>query len=367
MATQYPSKIDDNASLPQVVDTASIFSADVYNRLRNAIIAIETELGVKPSGIDTTVKHRFEVLEDAFGNIQIIDLAGDLGGSHTSPQVIGLRGIPISSTAPTSGQVLAYNGSAWTPIPPDIALGAFQADGDLSGSNITQTVIGLQNRSVSGTLPNDGYILTWSDMNNAWEPQAAPVGFSAGGDLSGTESSQTVIKLQNRSVLSTAPDDGYILTWSDMDNAWGPAAPPVSFIADTELSFASGLISTSSSTYIRVGARSLMLQNYPATIGSLTRVITFYAFVDKTPGATSVDIRLYDTENNIEIAGTAMTSNVNYNIDLSVTEPTLGVGSTPGQLIDTSDSYYELQMKMTGGTVSDAVFCTNSYIVIRYV
>lgn len=52
-----------------------------------------------------------------------------------------------------------------------------------------------------------------------------PYGFAAGGDLSGTAISQTVIKLQNRDVVSTAPNDGEVLTWSTGNTRWEPAAP----------------------------------------------------------------------------------------------------------------------------------------------
>lgn len=47
----------------------------------------------------------------------------------------------------------------------------FTAGGDLSGTNTNQTVIGLQTRSVSTTAPTNGQVLTWSSTNNDWEPQ----------------------------------------------------------------------------------------------------------------------------------------------------------------------------------------------------
>lgn len=77
----------------------------------------------------------------------------------------------------------------------------------------------LQGKAVSGTTPSDGYVLTYVSANSDWEPKAATGGggsFTAGGDLSGTSSSQTVIKLQGNAVASTtlgSTQDGYVLTW----------------------------------------------------------------------------------------------------------------------------------------------------------
>lgn len=46
----------------------------------------------------------------------IVQLAGDLGGTAASPSVLKIRGVTINSTAPSTNQVLAYNGSqaTWT-------------------------------------------------------------------------------------------------------------------------------------------------------------------------------------------------------------------------------------------------------------
>lgn len=43
---------------------------------------------------------------------------GDLSGTDISQTVIGLRGRPFSSSAPTSGQVPEWSGAAWVPTTP---------------------------------------------------------------------------------------------------------------------------------------------------------------------------------------------------------------------------------------------------------
>lgn len=43
---------------------------------------------------------------------------GDLAGSYPGPTVTGIQGQPLSTAAPTSGQVLAFSDGAWTPTTP---------------------------------------------------------------------------------------------------------------------------------------------------------------------------------------------------------------------------------------------------------
>ncbi|MEI6179296.1 MAG: hypothetical protein WCP31_00965 [Chloroflexales bacterium] len=48
---------------------------------------------------------------------------------------------------------------------------------------------------------------------------------TVGGDLSGTASSATVAKLRGRTVATTAPADGQVMTWDDAAQVWTPETP----------------------------------------------------------------------------------------------------------------------------------------------
>lgn len=107
-------------------------------------------------------------------------------------------------------------------------MGDFSPSGDLSGNQIHQTVIGLQTNPLApGVLGagQSGYILTWvyAGINSQWTAVPPVVQFTAGGDLSGMATSQTVIALQGNAVKSGAlstPQDGYVLTWINSDSEW---------------------------------------------------------------------------------------------------------------------------------------------------
>lgn len=61
--TTYPNNIDGFSQLPLVVDNVSPVRAADVNRLRNAIVAVETEAGINPSGTYGTIRDRLDALE----------------------------------------------------------------------------------------------------------------------------------------------------------------------------------------------------------------------------------------------------------------------------------------------------------------
>jgi len=61
--TLYPDQIDGYSSLPVVVDFISAVRAADVNRIRDAIVAIQAELGINPSGTFGTVVDRLNSLD----------------------------------------------------------------------------------------------------------------------------------------------------------------------------------------------------------------------------------------------------------------------------------------------------------------
>jgi hypothetical protein len=82
---------------------------------------------------------------DASASVKgILKLTNDLGGTADLPRVVGLQQFPVSTLAPSYGQVLTWNGSAWAPAN---NTNTFVAGGDLTGDNISQFV-----SNISGTF-----------------------------------------------------------------------------------------------------------------------------------------------------------------------------------------------------------------------
>lgn len=85
--TIYPLGIDGYAQLPLVYDLTSPIRADDVNRLRNAIVAVETELGKNPSSTYSTVRSRLDAMESGMGGAGGAYLLTDPGDLLTRDNV----------------------------------------------------------------------------------------------------------------------------------------------------------------------------------------------------------------------------------------------------------------------------------------
>jgi len=307
----YPAQIDTNITLPQAIDNLTPVQGSIFNQLRNAVIAIETELGVKPSGINATVAERVGNLENIVGNLKIIELQQDLGGTLESPLVIGLQGRPVSDVGPNLNEVLTWDGIAWLPQPPkgliDVVLGC-----DLAGTKLCQLVVGLQGNPISSTAPATGQILQWT--GSMWAPGYSPPG----------------------------PSSSNIIT------------------------FVAGPFTTNSSTPVRIGGRDFDMTPFPAVVGNLNRQVRFIAAIEVTTAAATCTVQLQDVTNNVTITNTVGTTSTDTGLVIFDSGP-LTVGTANGDIRTDMIPIYEVQLSMpTGNITSDRAICVNARLEITY-
>ena len=110
---------------------------------------------------------------------------GDLSGSYPAPTVARIRNRLISTTAPTTGQALVWNGTSWAP----------SSVGD---------AVSLRGRSISESAPQSGQALLWN--GTSWAPSSV-------GDA---------VSLRGRSISESAPQSGQALVWNG--TSWAPSS-----------------------------------------------------------------------------------------------------------------------------------------------
>lgn len=163
---------------------------------------------------------------------------GDLGGLYPDPDVLAIRGRTILDVAPADGETLLWNDSSgwWEPGTPS-ATPAGGAGGDLSGNYPAPTVDGLQGTPVDAAAPSSGDVLTFDGTRWApTTPSGAPEG-PASGDLGGTYPGPEVTGLRGTPVDTATPSSGDVLTFNA--GVWAPA-PPVDSVTDLQTAYDGG-------------------------------------------------------------------------------------------------------------------------------
>lgn len=61
--SNYPNQIDITTELPKATDNVTPVKAELFNRLRDAIVSVENELGIQPSSTYSTVKDRLDAMD----------------------------------------------------------------------------------------------------------------------------------------------------------------------------------------------------------------------------------------------------------------------------------------------------------------
>lgn len=113
--------------------------------------------------------------------------------------------------------------------------------------------------------PSDGYVLAWSVANSRYQPVIAPSGFTAGGDLIGTSTSQQVVNVTGTTNTLIGSTNSIHLQVGGVDSAISTAsyfqigsAVTIDFYNGTASPV---LSSTSGSMYFQTGASPGVWQN----------------------------------------------------------------------------------------------------------
>ncbi len=143
----------------------------------------------------------------------------DVVNHNSSMTGNGTTGSPLGVVNGTAaGQVLSWDGTNWVATTVSSAgdnwgSQSVVADAPLTGAGTTASHLKLAN----GTTTGD--VLTWNGGTSTWGA-SAPSGGTLAGDVTGAAGANTVVRLQNRPMLSTAPTTGQVLGWTGAN--WAP-------------------------------------------------------------------------------------------------------------------------------------------------
>lgn len=412
--TKYPAQIDTIVTLPHVTDNSTPVQGETVNRLRDAIVAIEAELGIKPSGTFTTVRARLDDMDARITAIQINDLGGDLSGTLDDALVVGLQGRPLADNAPTVNQVIAWSGIAWVPqtlenivvnvLPTNILLPNeivfLSGDGYASTSNPTRIGARAIDMNLYPSSWPDGRVRTLRFKANLEVTNASATGYIRIKDVTHNViivnsilSTSSISPVELSAVIQSGTIDGYLredccdltmyeaqiyienggitdqvicrnarieVTYSDpiLISALAPIALP------TDISFVAGTTLNGFVTPAGVGGRFVDMSLFPLTLpDGRARTVKFMADVEITQPTTDGYVQLFDTTHNVAITGATFHFTNTIVAEQSVI---LAVGNANGQLRGDAPTRYEVRLWKTSGSVTDRAICNNARIQITY-
>jgi hypothetical protein len=98
MASKYPNALDDTSNLPTIRNGLTDVSADTFNRLRDAILAVERSIGINPQGQFSDLASRLAVIINPDGSLskQAFQAIGGIFGPIRSDDIDQNAAIPES-------------------------------------------------------------------------------------------------------------------------------------------------------------------------------------------------------------------------------------------------------------------------------
>lgn len=193
--TEYPVHIDNTSSLPLAVDGVTGVKAESVNRHNEAIVAIETELGEKPSSTYGTVRARLDAIEAGGGGGGGGSISVSEGGAVVDYAVSNIDfhgGVEVTSVS--SGHVkVDVSGTLAEQVQESFAVTNGQTIFTLSDTPLDDTAVLLfingskqeysSNYTVSGTTLTwaNSFSLVVADKVEVWYIVSASMGSGGGG------------------------------------------------------------------------------------------------------------------------------------------------------------------------------------------
>lgn len=157
---------------------------------------------------------------------------GDISGNFSNMSVNRIRGRTVSSSSPSFGDILKWNGNTWVPDNDEVNDGDSNPGNEIQTLSINGNNLSLSNGGGSVNIPSggsynagNGIQINGNTISNTGDTNAGDditTSSQAGGDISGNFSNMSVNKLKGRSISSNNPSSGDVLKWDG--NNWAPAA-----------------------------------------------------------------------------------------------------------------------------------------------
>lgn len=154
------------------------------------------------------------------GAITVNNLSGDVTGAPNATTVTKLQNIGISTTTPSSGQALKYNGTDWAPA----------ADNDAQNLSVSGTTLSISGGN-SVTLPSGAAYTAGTGISISGTNVISTSNLA--GDVTGATNANTVTKIQGIAVSSSTPSSGQVLVYNGTSWIFGNPASSVSLSGTT--------------------------------------------------------------------------------------------------------------------------------------
>lgn len=349
MSIIYPANIDNLITLPEFTNKVSISNLNI---LRQAVINIETELGVKPSSIYSNVRGRLDLLESTLNSIVelgtpdatastkgVLKLTEDLSGTSALPQVVGLHGRSLSISGQQDGYALIYNsltdsykfGAVTSPDATFSVKGTLKLTNDLSGTALLPQVVGLYGKSLSIAGQQDGYALVYNSLTDSYKFAAviSPDATSSvkgivtlTNDFGGTASLPQVTGILGKQIDSSIQQDGYCLSYNLAGNNYKFIKNNPSLFADLQLtSSLSTVLGLSAGSYYSLGQATLDTSSYKSYN---TYSIDGVYYVINNASTNTLTLSLYNLTIGAEVINASFTNTSPTTFSVNFT-PTAGI------------------------------------------